>query len=194
MADRRAEILDTALHVIAEHGMRGLTHRAVDASAGLPQGSTSYYFRTRDALVTGCLHRLLELDAADIPAAPPPRDLGTMVELVARLCVDMLSTGEFRTMARYELSLHAARSPTLRSQLVEAGSTLRRLGAAQLGALGVRHPVPATEEIMAMIDGLVFTALIRGPREHAALLEWFRGPLHRLLSTHLELPNTEAAR
>ena len=53
MADRRTEILDAALRVLAEHGMRGLTHRAVDEAAGIPPGSTSYYFRSRSALVDG---------------------------------------------------------------------------------------------------------------------------------------------
>ena len=36
--DRRTAILDGALAVLAEQGMRGLTHRAVDAAAGLPAG------------------------------------------------------------------------------------------------------------------------------------------------------------
>ena len=76
MSDRRTEILDGALRVLAEQGMRGLTHRAVDQAAGIPPGSTSYYFRTRSALVEGCVARLLELDlAVELPAvlAAPAR-------------------------------------------------------------------------------------------------------------------------
>ncbi|MGI9003269.1 MAG: TetR/AcrR family transcriptional regulator, partial [Pseudonocardia sp.] len=69
MTDRRTEILDGALHVLAEHGMRGLTHRAVDAAARIPPGSASYYFRSRSALVAGCVTRLVEIDlAVEIPA------------------------------------------------------------------------------------------------------------------------------
>ncbi len=64
MADRRTEILDAALRVLAEHGMRGLTHRGVDAAAGIAPGSTSYYFRSRSALVEGCVARLVEIDQA----------------------------------------------------------------------------------------------------------------------------------
>ena len=41
MADRRTAILDAALELVGTLGMRGLTHRAVDAAAGLPPGSTS---------------------------------------------------------------------------------------------------------------------------------------------------------
>src|SRR5919107_1137181 len=75
MADRRSVILDAALRVIAEQGMRALTHRAVDAAAGLPGGSTSYYFRSRAALLTGCVAWLLQLDLEqDLPI---PEGAGT---------------------------------------------------------------------------------------------------------------------
>jgi len=116
-----------------------------------------------------------------------------MVELATELCVRMVGDGAHGTRARYELSLHAARSPGLRDQLVEAGTVLRRLGAAQLAALGVPHPMAAAEEIMAVIDGLVFTALLRGPDEPDALREWFRRPLHGLLSSHLDPSHLEPA-
>ncbi|HEX5919668.1 MAG TPA: TetR family transcriptional regulator, partial [Nocardioides sp.] len=46
MPDRRTVLLDAALELVGTQGMRGLTHRAVDAAAGLPAGSTSNYFRT----------------------------------------------------------------------------------------------------------------------------------------------------
>ncbi len=39
-APRHERIADAALNLLAERGMRGLTHRAVDEAAGLPQGST----------------------------------------------------------------------------------------------------------------------------------------------------------
>ena len=41
---RRALIADAAISTLARDGMRGLTHRAVDRAAGLPEGSASYYF------------------------------------------------------------------------------------------------------------------------------------------------------
>src|SRR5689334_6718511 len=44
-------LLSAALRVAAERGLRGLTHRAVDRAAGLPEGSCSAYLRTRKALV-----------------------------------------------------------------------------------------------------------------------------------------------
>ena len=47
LSPRRRQLLEAALHVIADEGLRGLTHRAVDRRAGLPEGSCSAYLRTR---------------------------------------------------------------------------------------------------------------------------------------------------
>ncbi len=68
--ERRDAIADAAIHLVANRGLRGLTHRAVDAEVGLPPGSTSYYLRTRQALLAACLDRLLALDETATPVTP----------------------------------------------------------------------------------------------------------------------------
>ena len=78
MPDRRTQLLDAALAVVADKGMKGLTHRAVDAAAQVAEGTTSNYFRSRAALVEAVLDRLLELDAGllqDQGPAGPPRNI-----------------------------------------------------------------------------------------------------------------------
>ena len=62
---RTRQIGEAAIIVLAEHGARGLTHRAVDQLAGLPPGTTSNYARTRAALLTLTLTRIDELDTAE---------------------------------------------------------------------------------------------------------------------------------
>ncbi|GGL31232.1 TetR/AcrR family transcriptional regulator [Planomonospora parontospora] len=63
MKSQRAELVaETAITLLAERGMRGLTHRAVDEAAGLPPGSTSNLARTRSALLELALARLTELE------------------------------------------------------------------------------------------------------------------------------------
>ncbi|MFJ9682199.1 TetR/AcrR family transcriptional regulator [Streptomyces sp. NPDC101194] len=60
----RADLItDAALALLAERGMRGLTHRAVDERAGLPQGSTSNFARTRQSLLEATVRRLAEREA-----------------------------------------------------------------------------------------------------------------------------------
>ncbi|WP_231445990.1 TetR/AcrR family transcriptional regulator [Brevibacterium zhoupengii] len=58
MISRRILVADTAIGVVATAGLRGLTHRAVDDFAGLPVGSTSNCYSTRNDLVTGIASRI----------------------------------------------------------------------------------------------------------------------------------------
>jgi DNA-binding transcriptional regulator YbjK len=203
MVGRRAEILDGALDVLAGQGMRGLTHRAVDAAAGLPPGSTSYYFRSRGALVAGCVQRLLERDlASDVPAveAAVPAAAGPGVDpcdvLAAALTavgVGMATAERTRTLARYELSLAAVRDADLCAELVRGGDTIRRRGAALLARAGAADPDAAAGEVAAMLDGLVYTALVRGPADPDALAGWLRPVLERVIRSLPGLTNRAPA-
>ncbi|MEE4191591.1 MAG: TetR family transcriptional regulator [Halieaceae bacterium] len=47
----REMILDGALRVLARDGLRGVTHRAVAAEAGVQLSLTTYYFKDIDALI-----------------------------------------------------------------------------------------------------------------------------------------------
>ena len=70
--ERRAELADAGLAVLARDGARGLTHRAVDVEAGAPAGTASNYFRSRPALIAGLFARIGER------LAPDPAVLGTL--------------------------------------------------------------------------------------------------------------------
>jgi AcrR family transcriptional regulator len=181
LTDRRTDILDGALRVLAEQGMRGLTHRAVDGAAGLSPGSTSYYFRSRAALVAGCVDRLLELDMRIEAAGPVPTDPDELVEALVGVGISMATGQRHRTLARYELSLAAVRDPLLRSALIMGGDTLRRLVADALAGRGVADPAGTAEQLAAVIDGLVFTALLRGPADPADLTRRLRPVIERIL-------------
>lgn len=181
---RRTEILDGALAVLAGQGMRGLTHRAVDTAAGLPAGSTSYYFRSRAALVAGCVQRLLERDLEDdVPAAEAAVPAGAtgLVDALTGIGVRMATAERNRTLARYELSLAAIRDPDLRGELVRGGDMIRRRGAALLARVGAADPAAAAGEVAAVLDGLIYTALTRGPADAEELAAWLRPPLDRLV-------------
>ena len=65
---RRGELLEAAIEVVAESGLRGLTHRAVDARAGLPEGTCSAYLRTRLALLAALTEHVGHLLSRDVDA------------------------------------------------------------------------------------------------------------------------------
>nr|WP_296774324.1 TetR family transcriptional regulator [Rhodococcus sp. (in: high G+C Gram-positive bacteria)] len=66
--DRRSVIADAATRLIADAGLRSLTHRAIDTELGLPAGSTSYYYRTKDALLSAVIERIAESSRSDFAA------------------------------------------------------------------------------------------------------------------------------
>ncbi|MFF1368442.1 TetR/AcrR family transcriptional regulator [Streptomyces virginiae] len=188
-ADRRTLIADTAIDLVAAAGLRGLTHRAVDGAAGLPAGSTSYYFRTRTALIGACYARLAELDLGDVgdlsgfgevgdavggvggegsprPSPPPapapgpaPADREAAAAALAGLLHRWLTVGRARQLARFELSLEAARNPELEADFHRAGQGARARAAGILAALGARRPEEAAELLVAWTDGLLYDRL-----------------------------------
>ena len=59
--ERRTQILDAAIDILCDDGVGGLTHRQVDSRAGVPAGTTSNYFRTRQALLEATAARTVDL-------------------------------------------------------------------------------------------------------------------------------------
>jgi len=189
---RRAEIADAAIATLARGGMRGLTHRAVDRAAGLPEGSASYYFRTRQALLQATVERLAELDTSDmldstgmLPgtglAALPGLDLDAFVDAAAGIVESWLTTGRERQLARYELALEATRRPELRQALVTAGAAIRAMVASQFAAAGVRQPAQRAADFVAFLDGLLFDQ-IAGAGARKLTSADLRGAIRALLA------------
>ncbi len=118
--ERRAALVDAAIEVLAREGARGLTFRAVDAQAAVPNGTASNYFANRDALLTqvgGRVHERLQPDTATMAKAlAGPRDRAKVVQLMHEL---ISRIGEFRSgyLALLELRLEATRRPALREVL-----------------------------------------------------------------------------
>ena len=175
MTDRRTEILDAALSVLAEDGMRALTHRAVDAAAGIAPGSTSYYFRTRSALIAGCVDRLVEIDRGF--AVPPASGVAGFLDLVVAAGEVMAGPERTRTLARYELSVAAMHDDALRALLGAGGTAVARMAAAMLADLGATDPEGSARKLLAAFDGVLFSALVRGEEQVGATLRAVVGPV-----------------
>ncbi|MCA1655723.1 MAG: TetR family transcriptional regulator [Pseudonocardiaceae bacterium] len=157
-------IADSAIATLAREGMRGLTHRAVDRAAALPEGSTSYYFRTREALLVAALARMAELDTLDIgdlPELSGGMDLEMLTTLVTALVLRWLTDGRERTLARYELTLESTRRPELRDELLRHGSAFQRMAELTIAAAGGTEPERRGRALMSYVDGLVLHQLTR---------------------------------
>ena len=68
---RRDAILDAVISVVADSGLDGVTHRRVAATAGLPLASTTYWFTSREEMLTAALSAAAEHDIARLRRAQP---------------------------------------------------------------------------------------------------------------------------
>jgi DNA-binding transcriptional regulator YbjK len=122
VAGRRRLLCDVAIEILALEGGRGLSHRKVEQRAGLPDGTTSSYFRTRSALLRATAERVAELDAADFVAVTgQAAGSGATLAMLADMVMQS-ATGPAldRSRARYELALHSQRDDVLRGAFTDA--------------------------------------------------------------------------
>ena len=175
--DRRTVLADAALELVADGGMRALTHRAVDARAGVAPGSTSAYFRTREALIIALVTRIAALhqqDIADLGLAaggalmggsadpPSPAVLDHVARQMATLTEHLVTTARRRTLARYACVLETAYRPALREILVH-GDAARAQTSALLAWAGAPEPDRRARLFVAAMDGLILDRVLNPP-------------------------------
>jgi DNA-binding transcriptional regulator YbjK len=177
---RRQQIITAAVRVIAEHGVGNVTHRRIAALAGVPLGSTTYYFPTLDDLVAAALRESVEAARVGLEAWAEEllvsHDLpATFVDVVVRYLAD-----REQALLDYEVCLAAARSPELRP-------------AAQLwidGLRGICARFAGPERgfaLAALLDGYMLQALVTdGPLD----MDGLRAGVAALLSPRTEEQST----
>ena len=118
--DRRTIILDTVIRLIADHGLVGVTHRAVDSAAGLPQRSSNYYFSKKADLLRAAAEHLaheLEKDCDGLQIAfaetAARQGIEAAIEYFAQGLIATTDQTRHLLLARIELSMAAARDPNL---------------------------------------------------------------------------------
>ncbi|MGP5930420.1 TetR/AcrR family transcriptional regulator [Corynebacterium glyciniphilum] len=164
--DRRAEIADAGIRIIASRGVRALTHRAIDTEVGLSAGSTSYYARTRRDLIVLIVGRLATRTTADMSAVQWPEFLtvSTAATLVARAIGATLQREE-EHVARIALHIEYRHDDEIRALLAGDPPVQPHLVAAAercLQLLGVDDAAEAAADFVGLVDGLLMRRIIRG--------------------------------
>ena len=153
--ERRQDIARAVVDVVAEHGLRGLTHRRVAEAADVPLGSTTYHFETLDDLMVAGLElavdRNLEMMRRAAEDLAPGNDVAGWL---ADLAIGMVTTWRESNIAERELYLEAIRTPALRP--------VARRWDSELVALLEPHMDSRDAAWLAVwaIDGLAITLLI----------------------------------
>jgi DNA-binding transcriptional regulator YbjK len=182
-AGRREQILEAALRVIGRSGRQAVTHRAVAEEAGVPLGSTTYYFDSRDDLLGQALEHVAASEAERYAKrAEELRNVKTPRELADRLIDELVAAAEDRIayIAEYEIWLEAGRRPELREAAQSWCDAEQRSVAVGMEALGSSAPATDASLVVAAIDGLGERVLARDEDAGEAAKE-FRPELRRLI-------------
>jgi DNA-binding transcriptional regulator YbjK len=147
--DRRDRIIDTALDVIAQHGVAGTTHRRVAEAADVPLGAMTYYFKGMEELLQEAFARLADTMSSQfrttLEAAKTKEEARKAI--IDWACSEMWKS-ERNLILAFEFTAFAAREPSLRPQLQ------RWMGLSE-GYLSQHFGASTAKILDAFVDGVV---------------------------------------
>lgn len=199
MTDRRTQIAEAGVRLVASQGVRALTHRAIDAELGLPTGSTSYYARSRRELLSLIVARVAERTEGEIIASRLPAEITPVVlaDLLAAE-LDRIDTRPDDYRARLLLWLELESDPGLRDVLAtqaDARRAFRLTAASVLDLLDVANPEAHAGELVGLLDTLALQRVARtSPLDERAVLTAYLTGLPRVqMEAGRPAPNPAAA-
>lgn len=170
---RRTAIVGAAAELALEAGLAAVSHRAVARRAGVPLGSTTYYFATLDELLGEATRVVIEqVVAQGRKAAVTVGPVDDPATAAAAITTALLPDSDrARVLAYYELLLGTARYEAVAAVVRSVRPTIDALIADLLDRLGWSDRVDSAL-VLAVVDGAVVSALSEGHdvRGHAERL------------------------
>jgi DNA-binding transcriptional regulator YbjK len=167
-AARREALLEAVLRIVADVGPDAVTHRRVAETAGLPLASTTYWFDSKEHLLTAALELAADRDTARLLAQAAESDcrgadaLDAAVAAIAGPLDEGVAASRGSLTATYALLLEAARRPVLR----EISGRWTEVYLLTLGQLferaGSTRPREDAELLLGAADGLLIEQLSTG--------------------------------
>lgn len=190
-AARREALLEAVLRIVADVGADAVTHRRVAEEAGLPLASTTYWFDSKEHLLTAALEMAAERDTARLLADVAGRQTGKdtpkqLIDAAVATIVDSCSAGQPASrrslMATYTMLLEAARRPALR-EIAERWTEVYLLTLGQLlERAGSKRPYEDAKTLLGASDGLLLGQLATGE------VSDLQPPLTRLATALINTP------
>ncbi len=178
-SNRGDRLLEEARKLVAGGGLGAVTHRTVEAAAGAPHGSVTYWFGSRDGLIAALVDRLVgecedqvaaiaEQTAAGFSTGAPDLDA------ITRSVAAWIDDNREMHLARLELELAAVRDPRLRERMADAARVFWRMCEPLAAATGSPDPERDGRGMAAMVDGLLLDRLARPDQPHELLVAALR--------------------
>ncbi|MDT7756523.1 MAG: TetR/AcrR family transcriptional regulator, regulator of biofilm formation and stress response [Mycobacterium sp.] len=189
-AQRRIEIIDAAIKVMAQVGLVGLSMRVVANQAQMPLGALSYYFDDKSDLVAQAFQQLSDREIERVVRTAeqlqPTMSAEQLADLVADMIIDGFTSPQGAIVTRYELVTEASRDERLRpmfeawyAAMVPALSRLFR-------DLGSHQPELDSRTVMAVMAGLEIDNLYRplGPVDKRRIRATLRHAFRAVTALH----------
>lgn len=155
-------ILDATLRLIARSGIDAVRYREVANESGIPLGTISYQYPSREELIRSAFRHFLTENESSLRKSAmgerlrEPRD-------VAKLIADILQA-EFSVrgrphMAEFELLVYAARDPQMTELLEEWDRRLTAELGAILEGVGIPSPFATAETLLELSRGFLLVRL-----------------------------------
>ncbi len=182
VAERREQLIDAAISVLASEGIGAATTRRITDEAGLALGAFHYAFRNKDDLLEAVMERLSRSveEVLERSVLEPSQSLERFGETLARTYWGFVEQTTQMQLAQYELTVHAMRDEGLRPL---AQAQYDRMNASLELALD-DHPAIADHPqrrdlasyILAVLDGLILRRIVEDdPQAAERRLELFIG-------------------
>lgn len=165
-AERRTAILEATARILGRDGLTAVTHRAVAREAGVPLAATTYYFSSKEELVTEALSLFVDEEIARIGAraAELGDRLASPSEAAAAMAEVLLPDADAARglLAKYEVYLEAARQPALRAAAERWQDAFEGLALVAMESIGAPEPERRAPLLVEAVDGILMHQLSGG--------------------------------
>ncbi|HEX2129844.1 MAG TPA: TetR family transcriptional regulator [Solirubrobacterales bacterium] len=154
----RQALIEAAIRVVGEGGLRRLTYRQVAREAGVTQGLVSHHFGSRAELVRAALEHASRTSLERSPLEPPPERLEDLSAGLPSRVAEAPGEEAFQ----FEIALEARRRSDLAPIAAALYDGYLQATANALDAVGVPSDPDLARLVFAAIDGLAFQQLVTG--------------------------------
>ena len=180
-SERRQRLLEEAVRLVSESGLGAVTHRNVEQAAGAPHGSVTYWFGSREGLISALIDWLCDESErqARAIATPVQQQLAAGqtldIDAIATALSGWMDGTASHQLARMELELQGAREPAHAERMTQAAQVFWDMCAAIAEGLGSEDPDRDGRAMAVMLDGLLLDRLAHPPQSQdvvVASLRW----------------------
>lgn len=163
--ERRDELVDAAIAVVATEGLANATTRRITQHAGVALGAFHYAFSSKSELVAAVMRRIgarME-EAMHAAITGSPATLADAVTEVLTSYEAFVESDPQMQLARQELTVRALRDPQLRSLVAEQRAQAQAAAVSVLTATGTANGTDVhalASYLVATLDGLVLHRLV----------------------------------